>query len=122
MPVARPLREAVAPLYLLLCLILGGSAQGIWANMALQLAGIAILAWAALAPAEEALLPPARHLLILAVIAVGIVAIQLVPLPPSIWPRLAGRAPIADGYRILGVALPALPLSLTPYASIDSLL
>jgi O-antigen ligase len=121
--VTRRLHVAVAPLYLLLCLILGGSAQGIWGNMVLQLAGIGILAWAALAPAEEeTLLPPARQLLILAAIAVGIVAIQLLPLPPSIWPHLAGRATIADGYRILGVALPALPLSLTPYGSIDSLL
>jgi O-antigen ligase len=118
----RRLREAVAPLYLVLCLILGGSAQGIWANMALQLLGIAILAWVALAPGEEPLLSPARQLLILAAVAIAVVALQLVPLPASIWPQLAGRGPIADGYRILGVSTPALPLSLTPYASIDSLL
>lgn len=116
------LREAVAPLYLFLCLILGGSAQGIWANMALQLLGIAILAWAALARSEEPLLAPARQLLTLTAITIAVVAIQLVPLPPSIWPSLAGRAPIADGYRVLDVGLPTLPLSLAPYASIDSLL
>ena len=68
------LREGVAPAYLFLCLILGGSAQGIWANMILQLLGIALLAWAALAPAEEPLLPPARQLLILALLAVALVA------------------------------------------------
>src|SRR5207302_7614479 len=52
-PVAKRMREAAAPLYLLLCLILGGSAQGIWANMVLQLLGLAMLAWAALAPVDE---------------------------------------------------------------------
>ena len=57
------LREGIAPVYLFLCLILGGSAQGIWANMVLQLLGIAILAWAALAPAGEPLFAPARQLL-----------------------------------------------------------
>ena len=118
----RRLREAVAPAYLFLCLIIGGSGQGIWANMLLQLLGVVILAWAALAPAEEPLLPPARQLLMLAAIAVAIVALQLVPLPPALWPHLAGREPIADGYRILAMPLPALPLSLTPYGSLNSLL
>src|SRR5438067_1969922 len=90
---ASRLREGVAPAYLFLCLVLGGSAQGIWANMVLQLLGIGILAWAALAPAEEPLLPPARQLLILALLAVALVALQLVPLPASLWPHLPGRHP-----------------------------
>ena len=77
------LREAVAPLYLLLCLILGGSAQGIWGNMLLQLIGIAILAWAALAHAEAPMLSPARQLLILAAITIGIVARSRSLLTPS---------------------------------------
>ena len=34
------LRDAIAPSYLFLCLLLGGSAQGIWANMTLQLVGL----------------------------------------------------------------------------------
>ena len=116
------LREGVAPAYLFLCLVLGGSAQGIWANMVLQLLGIGLLAWAALAPAKEPPLPPARQLLILALLAIGLVALQLVPLPASLWPHFAGREPIANGFRILGVPTPAQPLSLTPYGSIDSLL
>src|SRR5437868_2616560 len=119
---ASRLREGVAPAYLFLCLVLGGSAQGIWANMMLQLLGIAILAWAALAPAEEPLLPPARQLLILALLAVALVALQLVPLPASLWPHLPGREPIANGFRILGIATPAQPVSLTPYGSLNSLL
>lgn len=119
---ASRLREGVAPAYLLLCLILGGSAQGIWSNMVLQLLGVLILAWAVLAPSEEPLLAPARQLLILALAAVTVVALQLVPLPSTVWPHLGGRETIANGYRILGMPAPAMPLSLTPYGSLNSLL
>jgi O-antigen ligase len=118
----RRARHAVAPLYLFACLILGGSAQGIWANMVLQLLGVGILAWAAMTPAKKPVLPAARQLLILTAIGVAVVALQLVPVPASIWPHLAGRERIADGYRILGTGIPPLPISLTPYKSLDSLL
>lgn len=115
-------REAVAPAYLFLCLVLGGSGQGIWANMALQLLGVAILAWAAIDRDPRPLDPTARQLLILATVAIAWIAIQLVPLPPELWTRLGGRAVIADGYRTLGLPAPWLPLSLTPERSIESLL
>ena len=46
---ASALRQAVAPVYLFLCLMLGGSAQGIWGNALLQLIGLAIIAWSAAA-------------------------------------------------------------------------
>lgn len=115
-------RQAVAPAYLLACLILGGSAQGIWSNMVLQLVGLAILAWAAAAPAEEQLIKPARQLLILVMLALAVVALQLVPLPASVWPELGGRAEIARGYDVLGVARPNLPISLVPYETLATLL
>jgi O-antigen ligase len=44
-----------------------------------------------------------------------------VPLPPSVWTHLGGREPIAAGYRVLGIAAPSLPLSLSPYDSLRSL-
>jgi O-antigen ligase len=115
-------RQMVVPAYLFLCLLLGGSAQGIWGNMLLQFLGVAIIAWAVAAPAEQPLLKPARQLLILALAAIAISALQIVPLPPSVWTNLGPREPIAQGYRILGLALPALPVSLTPHRTIDSLL
>ena len=116
-----PAKSSVAPLYLLACLILGGSAQGVWQNMLLQLVGLAIIAWAAAAPAQEPLPRPTKSLLILAAAAVLVVTLQGVPLPPAIWAH-GSRAHIAEGYRILGLPLPALPVSLTPYASIGALL
>src|SRR5687768_9599791 len=104
------LRETVAPTYLLMCLILGGSAQGVWSNMLLQLVGLVIIAWAAAAPAEVELTRPARQLFLIILGGLAVAALQLVPLPASVWPHLGGRTQLAEGYRILGIATPALPL------------
>jgi O-antigen ligase len=121
--VGSRVRDGVAPLYLFLCLILGGSAQGIWANMALRLLGLGIIAWAASARVTgRPVAAPARHVLIIAALAVALVGIQMVPLPASVWPHLGGRGPIVQGYRILGLGTPRVPISLAPYRSFDSLL
>jgi O-antigen ligase len=119
--VRRP-RELVAPLYLLLCLILGGSAQGIWNNMLLQLVGIAIIAWAAVAAPDQPLARPARQLLILFALAIAVVLVQLIPLAPSVWEGLGGRRWITADYALLGLQPPNLPISLTPYKSLAALL
>ena len=115
-------RALVAPLYLFACLILGGSAQGIWQNMILQLAGVAIIAWAALERSEEALAPAAKQLFLLTIAAIAVVAIQLLPLPASFWSHLGPRQALAERYRTLGVALPAEPISLTPAEGLNALL
>ncbi|MFL6725921.1 MAG: O-antigen ligase family protein [Sphingomicrobium sp.] len=114
-------RSAVAPFYLLACLILGGSAQGIWQNMVLQLAGLAIIAWAAAAPADEPLPEPARWLLMLAIAAIAVVALQQVPLPASLGGHGA-RTKVLRGFQLLGRPTGPLPTSLTPYESLSTLL
>lgn len=114
-------RSSVAPLYLLACLLLGGSAQGIWQNALLQLVGLAIIAWAAVSSPEEPLPGPARPLLLLAAAAIIVVALQSVPLPPSFLAH-GIRARITDSYQFLGRPAPWLPISLTPYASLATLL
>lgn len=119
---ASRLRESAAPLYLLACLFLGGSGQGIWANMLLQLLGLALIAWAALAPGPERMPGEQRQLFILALLALAVVLIQLIPLPPGVWQELGPRKMIAEGYRILGLAAPSQSLSVAPYDSISSLL
>lgn len=115
------LRSAVAPLYLFACLIIGGSAQGIWENLALQLSGLAIMAWAAAAPSNQVFPVAARSLLLIAGGAVAVSALQLVPLPPALWAH-GSRLAIADGFRLLGKPLPWLPVSLSPYAALGALL
>jgi O-antigen ligase len=114
-------RPFVAPLYLFACLILGGSAQGIWQNMVLQLLGLALIAWAAMSRPDEAMARPARQVLLIAALGVAVVALQLIPLSPSLWAH-GPRTAIAQGYAVLGRPLTALPLSVTPYATLNSLL
>jgi len=114
-------REAVAPAYLFLCLVAGGSAQGLWANMLLQLLGVAIIAWAAMSGGSQPA-PPARGLFLIVIAALVLIALQLVPLPASVWPHLGGREGIASGYKVLGIATPPLPISLGPYDSLQALL
>ena len=116
-----PAKSAVAPAYLFCCLVLGGSAQGIWQNMLLQLLGLAITAWAAAEFSEEPLPAPSRRLLLLVIAGVAVVALQLVPLPASIWAH-GVRLRLAHDYRLLGQPAPWLPISLTPYGSLSTLL
>ena len=113
-------KTAVAPAYLLACLLLGGSAQGIWQNMLLQLAGVAIIAWAA-ATGDEPLPKAAQTLLLILVAGLVVIALQLIPLPASLW-TTGLRARVGEGYAILGQAIPPLPISLTPYAGLNTLL
>lgn len=116
------LRPAVAPAYLFLCLVLGGSAQGAWANAFLRLVAIGIIAWALLEQREKSLPRPIKQLRALVGLALLLVAIQLVPLPTSIWVSLPGRGQFLEGFRLLGVTPGALPLSLAPYDSVETLL
>lgn len=113
-------KSSVAPIYLLACLILGGSAQGIWQNMLLQLAGLGIIAWTA-AAGDEPLPKAAKSLFLILMAGLAVVVLQLVPLPPGIWAH-GLRARIAEGYSLLGQPVPWLPISLTPYATLNSLL
>ena len=119
MPSVR--RSAVAPLYLFACLILGGSAQGIWQNMLLQLAGVAIILRAVGERTEYRLAPAAKSLLLLTAALILVVALQLVPLPAEMWAH-GPRARIAEEFALLGQPAPSLPMSLTPYESLSTLL
>jgi O-antigen ligase len=109
------LTPAILPAYVFLCLLIGGSTQGIWANAVLQLLAIAIIGWAVLTREPQAVPVAARRLLWIAG-GIGLLfVIQLVPLPPAVWTALPGRELIASGFDLLGVRLPWLPLSMAPY-------
>jgi O-antigen ligase len=92
-----------------------------WANLSLQLLGIALIAWAGIARPAEGWSGGSRSLRMLLIAALLVVLLQLVPLPPEIWASLPGREMVAGGYRQLGYQLPALPLSLTPFQSVLAL-
>lgn len=51
----------------------------------------------------------------------GLIAAQLVPLPPAIWTNLPGRDLFAGGAQILGIEQPWRPISLAPARTWNSL-
>lgn len=117
------LRQALVPVYVLICLILGGaSAAGFWSNMLLQLLAIPMILGAVLAAPSTPVPVAGRQLIALLLLMVAVIAMQLVPLPPSIWTSLPGRADVAAGFEQVGRPLPWLSLSLAPYRTISSAL
>lgn len=115
-------KEAAIPIYLLLCIMLGGSSQAIWGNALLQLLALGLLAWAAFTRDPAPITTPGRRLLVIVAIAILLVVAQLIPLPPGVWTRLPGREFIADGYALLGMPLPWLPISEAPYDTVATVL
>jgi O-antigen ligase len=107
--------------YVLLAVLLGGSSQGMWANLSLQLLGIVLIAWAAITRPPEGWSGGSRTLRGLLVAALILILLQLVPLPPEAWTKLPGREMIAEGYKQIGYGLPSLPVSLTPFQSMMAL-
>lgn len=117
------LLRALAPGYLLLCLVLGGaSAAGLTANLLLQLIAIPILCAAFLVDQDIIAAPASRTLSLLAAALIAVFAIQLLPLPPAIWTALPGREAVSAGFAMLGQPLPWLPLSLAPGNTLASLI
>lgn len=53
--------------------------------------------------------------------ATGLVALQLVPLPPSLWPELPGRQLLLDAASVTGREQPWRPLSISPGSTINAL-
>ena len=109
--------------FLALALLLGGSsADGAWANAALQFTALCVIVATPLVFRPAQLVPAERVLLLLAVAITAIAAFQLVPLPPWLWVRLSGRTELLAGYRMLDADLPWLALSFWPRATMASAL
>lgn len=120
---SRASELVLAPLYLLACIILGGSsAGGIAANAALQAAGLLVIGLTLSSGSLGPLPGHSRGLLWIVGLAAALIAAQLVPLPPALWQAFPGRASISEGYRLIGVPPPWLPISLMVDGSIAALL
>jgi len=115
------LRSAVLPAFLFLALILGGSAQAIWGKFLLQLVAIAILAWAALTRDPLTLSRPGKALWLIVALAIALVLVQLVPLPPAIWTDLPGRRQIVEAFALIDFRLGWMPISLTPHKTLEAI-
>lgn len=114
------IRLGIIPLYLFACLLLGGSGQGIWQNMVLQLAGIALIFWCAMSSSKEPLPKLASQLLPILAISLVVVSIQLVLIPFDLWSQIGPRGRLASGYLLLGIRPSFEPISLTPHAGLYS--
>ena len=116
-------RALALPAYLAAAIVLGGAAAaGLIPNLLLQLGGAALLFLGFLQRSHRPATGSERLLWWLGAAFVIVALIQLIPLPPGLWSSLAGRAPVARGFTLIGAPLPALPLSLDPAATVASLL
>nr|WP_283938408.1 O-antigen ligase family protein [Sphingomonas alba] len=116
------MKFAILPSYLFLCLLLGGSSRGVWANALLQLSAVGLLVWAFLSRDPPAIQPAGRRLLLIVAVLGALFAIQLVPMPPDLWTKIPGRELVARGFDLLGMQQPWMPLSLSPYDTIAAAL
>lgn len=116
-------RSWLAACWLWLCLILGGASQGgAVANLLLQ-AGAAMFLSIWLWRGGRQRVSADEHVpLAIIAAAVAWTAIMFVPLPPALWQILPGRDFVADGYRLLGMDLPWLPMAMSPERAMRSLL
>lgn len=117
------LLQAVVPAYLVLCVMFGGSSiVGPFANALLQLLAIPLLWFALMTRMDVPLTATGRQLVLLIFLISLLFAVQLIPLPPSWWAGLPGRQEIAEGYRLLGMPLSSMPISLMPNRTLAALL
>ena len=117
-----PARKLVAPVYLLACLLLGGSVQNPHSTAVLQLVGLALLVWAVFDNKGQPITRESRQLVVLATFMLAICILQLIPLPVPIWEHLPGREFVRVGLKQLSLAPGWQPLSLSPYETITSAL
>ncbi|MFN3523707.1 MAG: O-antigen ligase family protein [Phenylobacterium sp.] len=114
--------EAATALFVLTALVAGGSSSSPLMVGVVRLAAIPVLAMALW---RASTWPPARGWIwpmLLLVAAAALTLAQLVPLPPQVWSALPGRELVAEGYATAGLALPVLPISLAPQATLSALL
>ena len=111
----------VIAIYLIACLTLGGSsASGIYANLVLQLTAMCLAALGIKRLYNCVIPDTARTALLIVAATLVLVLVQLLPLPPSLWTMLPGRAMIADHYHLLGLPAPWLGISLSPWTTVGS--
>ena len=79
------LPSIIVTLYLLLCIVLGGSGQGLWRNLALQLLGIGLIAFATIRPApRETREDDPFFVYLLIGLGLAVALVQLLPLTVSL--------------------------------------
>ena len=115
------LRTWFLPLFLGLCIVLGGaSAAGYLANLTLQVIAIAIAMWVVSVPTHGSVSPDERNFRYFLFTAVALFAIQFVPLPSAIWDLMGQRAAVVSTANEIGVTPNIKLVSLTPHQTLHS--
>ncbi len=112
-----------APVWIGLCLLLGGASQGgMIANAILQLCAAGIIGLAIWQKWSDMQMLEERPLHVLWTCLIVWLLWMLVPLPPSLWTQLPGREFVARGYQLLGMEQPWLPIAMAPDRALRSIL
>jgi O-antigen ligase len=117
-----PFAIATAALSILSIVLGGGTQAALPGDVALQAMSVVMLALAMRRIAVSGRARVFRGPLVFCVAVVLLSAAQLFPLPFGVWAALPGRAWIMDHYALLGERVTALPLSVTPRATMLSVL
>lgn len=96
----------------------GGTTQGLWSDTLVQVASLPLIGLAAARLLQSRRVPGSIIAILLTVAILALPLLQLIPLPPEWWTQLPGRGPIAATYQAVGMALPRLPVSLAPAATL----
>lgn len=122
LPRAEPFNFALLCGFIILIFLTGGGSDpSVQSLVVVRLAAILVLAVAAVQIGRAEFRRVAPIMLGLAAFA-AIVAIQLIPLPPSIWTGLPGREQFVQDLAAAGIAPDWHSLSLTPDGTLNTLL
>jgi len=106
-----------------LALCFGGATyRGFASDALVELACLPLLAVALMRLAGESRTRRAAFPLVLLALMLALPLLQLIPLPPGIWPLLPGRAGVVEVFTFIGRPVPWWPLSLDPSATLASFL
>ena len=108
------LNFALLSVLLTVAVLLGGGSRADVASLPLVYAASVLALAAGVAQIDRQALRSARVPLALLAAFAGVIAVQLIPLPPGVWRGLAGRASYAHDLDLIGLGGDWRPLSLTP--------
>lgn len=122
-PLFQKLKRFRTPIFILLCIFLGGTSQPIHLpKIALYVLSSLIIGVHIFKFSVFDLFQNAKFLSWLALVFCVYSIIQLIPLPPSLWSALPGRELYAQSYDLMQIPRPWLPIAMVPEDVLRSLL
>jgi O-antigen ligase len=113
--------EAACVLLLVAALLFGGGPRGA-GDLVVHLAALPALVLAAMRMPAHAASRGQRAFLVWWLLAIGLVLVQLVPLPPGLWSALGPRADVAADLQAAGTGTQWRPMTLDRWATARTLL